>query len=170
MTQQQRFSVVRTFDDFEVRHYQDYVLVQAAVEGDFDRAGNRAFRPLFSYITGANAASTTFEMTAPVIQEQAGDARYLVSFVLPDGADPVSVPLPRDTAVTVRAVAAHEAAAARFRGGWSERSFRMHGADLRASVTAAGLDPVGDVYFARFDPPWMPGFLKHNEVLLALAG
>jgi hypothetical protein len=170
MTEQQRFDVVRSFDDFEVRRYPDYVLVQAAVEGDFDRAGNRAFRPLFSYITGANVESKRFEMTAPVIQEQEGDDRFLVSFVLPDGADPASVPPPKNSAVTVRAVAAHEAAAARFRGAWSENSFRRHGDELRTAVVSAGLSPVGDVYFARFDPPWMPAFLKHNEVLIALAG
>lgn len=169
MTDQQPFSVVRTFDDFEVRRYPDYVLVQATVEGEFEGAGNRAFRPLFSYITGSNDSSRKFEMTAPVLQEQTGEARYLVSFVLPEGVDAAAVPFPKDAAVATRAVPAHDAAAARFRGGWSEHGFRTHAEQLRASVAAAGLESIGDVYFARFDPPWMPSFLKHNEVLLALA-
>ncbi len=168
MTQQQPFTVVRTIDDIEVRRYPDYVLVQAAVDGDFDRAGNTAFRPLFSYITGANVGSTKFEMTAPVLQEQVGETSHVVSFVLPEGVDAASVPLPKDAQVTTRAVPGHDAAALRFRGGWSERSFKAHGEELRQKVTAAGLEPVGDVYSARFDPPWMPGILKHNEVLVAL--
>ncbi len=169
MTQQQPFSVVRAYDDFEVRRYPDCVLVQAAVEGEFDRAGNRAFRPLFSYITGSNEGSRKFEMTAPVLQEQTNEARYLVSFVLPEGVDAASVPFLKNPQVSTRVVPGHDAAAARFRGGWSEQSFRMHGEQLRVSVAAAGLASVGDVSFARFDPPWMPGLLKHNEVLLALA-
>lgn len=170
MTQQQPFTLVRTIDDVEIRRYPDYVLVQVAVDGEFDRAGNSAFRPLFGYITGSNEASKKFEMTAPVLQEQVGETSHVVSFVLPEGVDATSIPLPKDATVTTRAVPGHDAAALRFRGGWSEKSFSQHAAELRTKVASAGLDAVGDVYFARFDPPWMPGLLKHNEVLLALRG
>jgi len=168
MTQQQPFTLIRTINDIEVRRYPDYVLVQAAVDGDFDRAGSKAFRPLFGYITGANVGSTKFEMTAPVLQEQVGETSHVVSFVLPEGVDASSVPLPKDAQVTTRTVPGHDAAALRFRGGWSEKGFKARGDELRGKVSAAGLEPVGDVYFARFDPPWMPGILKHNEVLVAL--
>jgi len=40
--------------------------------------------------------------------------------------------------------------------------------ELLGQVSAAGLETVGDVYYARFDPPWMPGPLRHNEVLVTV--
>jgi hypothetical protein len=33
-------------------------------------------------------------------------------------------------------------------------------------LLTSGLETVGNLYFARFDPPWKPGFLKRNEVLI----
>jgi hypothetical protein len=37
-------------------------------------------------------------------------------------------------------------------------------------VKSAGLDAVGNPYYARFDPPWKPGFLRRNEAIVALTG
>ena len=51
-------------------------------------------------------------------------------------------------------------------GGWNEERFMGFAEKLLQSVKAAGLEVVGEVQFARFDPPWKPGFLKHNEVLV----
>jgi hypothetical protein len=57
----------------------------------------------------------------------------------------------------------------RYRGGWSEarraeEEARLEGARLREGLTALSA-PV----WARFDPPWKPGFLKHNEVWIEVA-
>jgi len=169
MTEQQPYQVLREYADFELRHYPDYVLVQVEVTGEFTGAGNAAFGPLFRYISGNNQASTRIAMTAPVLQETTTDAVHTVSFVLPEGMPASAVPVPQDARVTTRAVPAHEAAARRFSGGWNEARFRENGDTLVAAIRRAGLQPVGSVYFARFDPPWKPGFLKHNEALIAVA-
>jgi hypothetical protein len=42
-------------------------------------------------------------------------------------------------------------------------------AELRKAVEEAGLEIVGEPRFARFDPPWIPWFLRHNEVVLPVA-
>jgi len=168
VTEQQPYTLVRRLGGFELRRYPQSVLVQVRVDGDFDRAGNRGFRPLFNYITGDNGTATKFSMTAPVIQEERADRSNVVSFVLPEGTDPDTLPAPRDTKVTTTIVPPHSAAAARFRGRWSESLFRRKGVELLGQVSAAGLETVGDVYYARFDPPWMPGPLRHNEVLVTV--
>ncbi|HEU0207049.1 MAG TPA: heme-binding protein [Pseudolysinimonas sp.] len=168
MTEHQPYALLRAFDGFEVRHYPDSALVQVQVDGDFDRAGNRAFRPLFDYISGGNRTATTFSMTAPVIQQEVADHRSVVSFVLPAGTDRDAIPAPRDARVATTIIPAHTAAAARFRGGWSESLFRRKGAELLRAVAAAGLATEGEVSYARFDPPWMPGPLKHNEALVTV--
>ena len=168
MTARQPYTLVRAFDAFELRQYPECALVQVSVDGDFERAGNRGFRPLFEYICGDNRSGTKFAMTAPVIQEEAADHRNVISFVLPEGIDRDAVPAPLDSRVTTTIVAAHTAAAAPFRGSWSEQLFRRKGAQLLHAVAAVEIATVGEVYYARFDPPWMPGPLKHNEVLVAV--
>ncbi|KFF58649.1 hypothetical protein JF66_16965 [Cryobacterium sp. MLB-32] len=166
MTQQQPFTVMQAYPDFELRQYPQHVLVQVSVDGDFAGGANLGFRPLFRYITGDNQDSTKFSMTAPVIQEETGPASQVVSFVLPEGVDVTTVPLPRDNSVSIKRVEPHQAAVQTFAGGWNERRFRERAEALLRAVHQAGLSPVGSPYFARFDPPWKPGFLKHNEVLV----
>jgi hypothetical protein len=36
-------------------------------------------------------------------------------------------------------------------------------------VLKAGLVASGEPYFARFDPPWKPGFMKHNEAMIDIS-
>ena len=169
MTEQQPFEIERTYDDFELRRYPDHQLVQVTVQGDFLRAGNLGFRPLISYISGKNAVAARIPMTAPVTQEPLGNRTHTVSFVLPEGTDPATVPVPTDSSVRTVAVAAGIVAARRFGGGWTDARFEENGQALLAAIARAGLHPVGNLYFARYDPPWKPGFLKHNEALVRIS-
>jgi len=169
MTEQQPYNVVRTFEDFELRRYPDYALVQVDVAGDFGRAANAGFGPLFRYISGSNEAAARIPMTAPVLQETRSESSHTVSFVLPSGTDAGAVPLPAEARVSVRNVAAHLAAARKFSGAWSEARFAENGQALLKSVRREGLTPVGGLYYARYDPPWKPGFFKRNEALTVVA-
>ena len=168
MTEQQPFEVEHRYDGFETRVYPAYVLVDVEVDGDFFEAGNRGFRPLLRYIGGGNETSRQIPMTAPVIQRQQKPGRHTVSFVLPAGMDAASAPLPTDARLRTRVVASHRVAARRFSGGSSEPRFLENAAELVAAVGREGFETVGTPYFARYDPPWKPGFLKHNEALIAL--
>ena len=168
MTEQQPYTVVSTHDGFEIREYPAYVLAQVDVVGDFMSAGNMAFSPLVRYISGNNTGGQKMAMTAPVLQETTSGSTHTVSFVLPAGVDPTSLPVPRDARVRAVPVAAHRAAVRKFGGGWNEKRFMENGEALLAAVRGAGLATDGDVYFARFDPPWKPGFLKKNEALIRL--
>jgi hypothetical protein len=38
--------------------------------------------------------------------------------------------------------------------------------ELRAALTKEGLTPIGVLRIARFDPPWKPGIMRYNEVIL----
>ena len=169
MTEQQHFDVITRYDEFDLRQYPDHVLVQVDVDGDFLRAGNRGFRPLFRYISGNNDRASRISMTAPVIQQPLGALSHTISFVLPDGTTRSNVPLPGDAQVRTIEIVAHRVAARRFSGRMSESKFAQNRQTLLDSVNRAGLRLDGEVYSARFDPPWRPGFLKHNEVLVAIA-
>jgi hypothetical protein len=169
MTEAQPYELIQRFDSFELRLYPQHVLVEVITRGDFMQAGSIGFRPLVNYISGSNVDGKKFAMTAPVLQTpNQSDDEHCVAFVLPAGVSINDVPAPVDGYVTTRVVEEHRVAAVRFGGGWNEDRFKSHGRELLASVKKAGLKPVGEVYFARYDPPWKPGFLKHNEALLDL--
>ncbi|WEO75769.1 heme-binding protein [Cryobacterium sp. SO2] len=160
------YTVVRAFPRFDVRRYPDCVLVQVRVDTDFARAAPAGARSLYRYLNGGNQAATAFGVTAPVLQEPAGESEQLLSLVLPVDTDLAAVPRPLDDSVQIRSVPAHEAAALRFSGGWASRRFMERGRELLADVRAFRLEPLGPVYFARLDPFWKPGFLSHNEALV----
>ena len=107
-------------------------------------------------------------MTAPVIQEPVASDTHLVSFVLPNGTNPKDVPLPNNSVVVMKEVPEQLTAVRTFGGGWNESKFMAEGELLRHAVIEAGFEPVGNLYWARFDPPWKPGFLKRNEALINL--
>ena len=109
-------------------------------------------------------------MTAPVIQESASTSKHMVRFVMPEEMKSGDVPASLDPRVKVIEVPEHVAAAKRFSGSWSPARFDLEGKKLISELLSSGLETVGSLYFARFDPPWKPGFLKRNEVLIRVKG
>ena len=191
MTEQQPYLVVREFDHCELRQYPAHLLAEVVTDGPFKGAGNRAFRPLFAYISGQNQASQKVAMTAPVVQSDAADtsekiamtapvlqqavenaadasstSKFRVAFVLPEGMTAETAPQPTDPSVTLRTVPASTVGAIRYTGTWSEQSYRDHLERLTAALGAAGFTVIGPPRYARFDPPYKPWFLRRNEVLL----
>jgi SOUL heme-binding protein len=186
MTEQQPYELVRRYAHFELRRYPAHAVAEIQVNATFDRAGNAAFRHLFNYITGSNTAQRKLAMTAPVIQElgpsqklamtapvlQSGPlpghnepADFVVAFVLPAGLTAETAPVPANSAVKVRDIPGSLAAALRFSGSGSEAAFERHNTGLQAALVVAGLTAVGPPRFARFDPPFKPWLLRHNEVV-----
>lgn len=170
MTEQQPYEVVAELPGFELRRYPAHHVAETVVSGNFEGAGNAAFRSLFRYITGRNDSSASIAMTAPVVQQAAEDPdQFVVAFVMPQRYADDSPPTPADPTVRVRQVPGGLAPAARFSGRWSRRSYDQHTDRLLRDVAAAGLAVAGPVRFARFDPPWTPWFLRHNEVVVPVA-
>ncbi len=186
MTEKQPYELVSQTGEVEIRHYPEHMVAETRVEGPFEDAGNHAFRYLFSYISGQNttaesiamtspvvqeassSASQKIAMTSPVIQEAEGD-EFVVAFVLPANFTAATAPAPTNPRVAVRTVPARDAAAIRFSGRWSAASYEKHLESLREGVTAAGKKTTGAPRFARFDPPYTPWFLRHNEISIDLA-
>ncbi len=169
---------------FELRAYSSYLIAETEVEAGFMNAGNIAFGRLFRYISGANAAQTEIAMTAPVEQasqgekiamtapvEQAkGDGVYRVGFIVPRKYNRDTVPKPTDPRVIIREVPPRTVAVWRYSGRWTEDNFREHEQDLRRALQARSLKPAsGDsAIIARYDAPFIPWFMRRNEVLIPL--
>lgn len=186
MTEQQPHDVIERFPGFELRRYPAHLVAEVEVDSSFTDAGNRAFGTLVGFISGRNSAQGKVAMTAPVVQEQASariamtspvvqepgvDAdRQVVAFVMPAEYSVETLPTPTDPRISIRQIPTQLAAARTFTGRWSERIYQEQLAELRNSVAQAGLQVVGPPRFARFDPPWTPWFLRHNEVVLPVSG
>lgn len=183
MTEQQTYEVVSTHEGFELRRYAPHVVAEVVVRAAFEDAGNTAFRTLLGYISGQNRSATKVAMTAPVIQREpqkiamtapvvqreTAEGEYAVAFVLPAALTLASAPVPTSPDVQLHERPAVLAAARRYRGRWTQDSYEHHRAELDTAVRAAGLTPVGPPRWARFDPPFMPFFLRHNEVVQDVA-
>ncbi len=182
MTEEQPFEVVRRYDGFELRRYPSHVVAEVTVGLPFEQAGNTAFRYLFGYISGQNRARTSVAMTAPVtqsagaaqkvamtapvVQRSRQEGGYAVAFVLPASMTEETAPEPTDPRVSIRTVPSSLAAVTRYSGRWSQDSYERHCRSLLQAVEGQGLTGVGTPRFARFDPPFKPWFLRHNEVVV----
>lgn len=162
MTQSQKYKVLQKIGSIEIREYLPCVMADVVVNCEYEKAGNVGFRPLVSYISQNNIA-----MTAPVIQEQKGES-WIVSFVMPDGSDISKLPIPKNTQVSLREVAAYKAAALTFSGLTSWKKIQAKEKELRNFLEIEQIKTAGPIQIARFDPPWRPGFLRHNEVIFPI--
>lgn len=92
-TEQQPYEVIRSEPTFGVRRYPEHVTAEVTIAAPFEEAGNRAFRSLFGYISGANRSRMKVAMTAPVMQQSSGATdEYRVAFVMPSDVDAPYVP------------------------------------------------------------------------------
>jgi hypothetical protein len=174
------FRTVAADGPFEIREYDPYLVAETYVDGDFGNVGNEGFRRLFRYISGDNntaqsiamtapveqaAASEKIAMTAPVEQQKAGE-RWRIAFVLPASYTLETAPKPLDVRVAVVAMPARRMAAVRYSGTWSQSRYDENLAALAKFISDRGLSPEGEPVFARYDPPFMPWFMRRNEILV----
>jgi hypothetical protein len=178
-----RFEVLEQDGAFELREYAPYLVAETRVEADFESAGNVAFQRLFRYISGDNTTQQKIAMTAPVTQsrsdakgekiamtapvaQQADGTGYRVAFIVPAKYTLETVPQPSNPNVEIRAVPARLVAAWRYSGRWTAANYQEHEAELRRAIAARGLEVTGEPILARYNPPFMPSFLRRNEVLI----
>lgn len=182
------YRVARKTDAIEIRAYAAYMVAETRVDTEFSEAGNAAFSPLFKYISGNNRRREKIEMTAPVNQsaaaergqtiemtapvsqsrDQEGRNGYVVSFAMPARFAPDNIPLPEDPRVTVREVPARTMAVLAYTGTWSRERYGDHERKLMEEVARAGLKARGAIQFARYNAPFVPWFLRRNEVMVEI--
>ena len=159
MTEQQPHEVIGRWGSVEIRRYPEHTIAEVLVDGEFDDAGNRGFRPLFGYIQGQ------ISMTAPVVQTPSSEGTA-VSFVMPEGRTRDTLPEPADPQVQLREVVERTSAALRFSGWGNAADLKSRGTQLLDALANSPWQPVGPVRLARFNAPFVPPFLRHNEVVV----
>ena len=170
MVEQTKYEIEKAAGNIEIRKYQRMML--ATVYGLPD---NTAFSMLFDYIAGNNRSRRKIQMTTPVISSEKiamtapviSDNRSF-SFALPSDFDVDSTPEPLDEKVRVEEVRARRVAVIRFRGRARARDISERTSELISFSAKQGLRTKGEPFLMRYNPPFMPGFLRRNEVGIEL--
>jgi hypothetical protein len=156
-TEEAEYTVVLKEKNFELRRYESHILAETAVDGDFDSAGNKAFKSLFKYISGNNKSRQEISMTSPVSQETASEKidmtspvgqqrqndRWLVSFMMPASFSLDTLPAPNDPNVILREVPARHIAVIRYSGFWNEKNYLRNKQKLEAWIADTSLNVNG---------------------------
>ena len=177
-----RYKVILQDGKFEIREYAEYILAEVEIEADYDEAVNRGFTILADYIFGNNvkraqvAASVPFiaqkagekiAMTAPVTSSAIADGKkYRIAFTMPAKYSLESLPLPGNAAIKLRKVEQHSVAALRFSGSLTRKLAEIEAFNLDQQMKIKSLTPKSGFIFAQYNPPWIPGPFRHDEVMV----
>jgi hypothetical protein len=181
------YKVEKELDGCEIRVYSAYVLAQVDVESDFDGALRNGFEILAHYIFGGNrtrksipmtapvseeipmlapVTSEKISMTAPVTEEQAGEHVFRVSFAMPSKFTLETLPEPQDKRITFKVIESRRTAAIRFSGRVHEKLANEKTEELRTCLSKNGLTPKSNFVVALYNPPFIPGIFRRNEVIV----
>jgi hypothetical protein len=176
------YTVALQQDKLEIRDYEPSIVAEVIVDDTFEDASNKAFRTLFNYISGDNAGRSKIDMTAPVAQQPApqkiamtapvgqrrSEGGWAVSFMMPASYTMDSIPLPGNPRVVLREVPAYRAAAIRYSGTWKEKHYQKHLSQLQEWMAAEALEAAGEPIWARYNAPYVPWFMRRNEILIPI--
>ena len=169
MTARQEFRVMRTYGDFEVREYSPCVIAEVKVTAEYSSATSRAFSHLIRYISQGNSSQQKIAMTAPVIASQKDQQRsneWFVSFVMPSGSTMGFMPAPNDPEVILREIDTQICIATSFRGKATREKSAQVIEQLRKAAAKENIALSDETRICRFDPPFKPGFMQYNEIVI----
>jgi hypothetical protein len=156
------FTVIYTDGDIEYRRYESYLVSDSVVEvsSDYREAGERGVALLLDFRGDADIS-----LTLPIEQTVDADG-WRVSMMLPREFTIDSAPVSADPRIRIREVPSRVMAVVRFSGRWTEENFGRQIDKLIAATDAGLVERVSDVQTAVYNPPVMPPFLRHNEVMV----
>jgi len=180
---QPEFKVIKQDGDIELREYKGYLMASVITSAEnYSRAGSQGFSPLANYIFGNNQVSQKMPMTAPVLTTKTTvskkipmtapvltqgmtSSKYQISFVMPDDYKLSSLPTPINNDVVLHEIKKHRAVAISFKGLSGDRKVKEKVDALESWAKVHKIQLTGEPILARYDAPWKPGFLRHNEVI-----
>jgi len=179
-----KYTVLEREEDFEIRQYDPQIVAETFVEGNLEEVGNEGFRRLYAYISGENTKKQSISMTAPVGQEtrsekiamtapvkqEKKDNQWRITFLMPAEYALEMLPEPDDERIKLAQEPGRLMAAVKYSGTWSEEGYEENKALLEEYLQKRGLTKAGEPVWARYDPPFMPWFLRRNEVLIPVEG
>ena len=168
--EQPKYALVRKIGDLELRDYEPFWIAECFISNarDVSAASSYAFSRLFGYIQGRNSKSMPIQMTKPVRQVPHDDG-WKISFVIPEDVRRAGIPEANDSGISIREVDGGRYAALVYRGSWGEPKQKAQAEKLLGCLASEGLNPVGPIISAVYNPPFTPGPLRRNEVMVEIS-
>ncbi|MEX6505726.1 heme-binding protein [Jiella sp. M17.18] len=166
------YDVVRDDGDIQIRDYDAMLVAETIKSGYHEKARRVGFETLADYIFAKNRSGKKIHMTTPVLQQLAeGDGRtkgWAIRFVMPKKFTKATLPEPASHDVAIKDVPARRMAAIRFNGNFNATLASKHLMSLYNYLADSNLKQKGDPEYAFYNPPWTPGFMKRNEILIEI--
>lgn len=165
--EEQKFSVVRKYDDFEIRFYPSATIAtinsNAKTYKDLSGPG---FQKLAGYIFGGNETNTKISMTTPV-QMDINDSVSTMSFVMPSEYSKENLPKPNDPGVQIINSKDEYVAVIRFGGYASDEDLKIYSEKLQNLLKENGITSFGNYRFLGYNPPFQ--FIgRKNEIIVTV--
>ena len=151
--------------DLEVRLYEPMVI---AVSTENDLKGYSAFNTLFNYISGHNKESKKIAMTAPVINTMDSD-QPTMAFVMPKEYSLEKLPQPSQPGIELKEIPERYVASISFSGNINQEIIKKKKYELHELLREKQITTIGSFELARYNPPFIPGLFKHNEIIIAVS-
>ena len=160
------YTVLKSDGDIELRSYPELMLATTNM-GTRIQGEDGSFGRLFQYISGGNEGKQKVAMTTPVFMEpQSGSADGQMSFVIPKEVAASNVPEPTGEQVQITKRPAGQFAVIRFAGRLDSDIRVEQQSKLENWIETNGYTATGQTEMAGYDPPWTPGPLRRNEILI----
>jgi len=157
-----KYQVIIEDGSFEIRKYEPLL---RTVSRETDLRGGSGFNAIFNYISGYNQSNTKIAMTAPVINT-VDDKEHTIAFVMPSAFTSSSLPKPSDPTLQIVSIPERTVATLSFSGNVERIRLDRLKDDLNDWLKKQSYIGIGSFELARYNPPFIPGFLKHNELMI----
>lgn len=165
-TEQHKYSVLKKFEDFEVRKYEAALFSSVNLNADtYDQVSGTGFRVLAGYIFGGNETKQKIAMTSPVTMEI--DDSSKMSFMVPSGIELENLPVPNNKKIYFERKDEKIMAAISF-GGWADdEKIEKYKLKLIAELEKNNLKHTGKFAYLGYNPPFEV-INRRNEVVVEL--
>lgn len=155
------YELIKKEGPIEIRKY-DAILL-ASAKSNLNPKMDSGFSKVFRYIAGDNDQNKKISMTIPVVNYTEGD-QLVTGFYVPKKFSKTSAPKPLGE-VYLNELDESYYAAIRFKGSWKESNFNKHDALLKSYLNNHAIEIVSSRIILRYNPPFLPAFLRHNEIV-----
>lgn len=176
-----KYEVEKKDGKIEFRQYQSYIQAEVEVKGnDYKAAAELGFDILASYIFGNNTVSEKIDMTSPVkaIRSEkipmtapvkiSKKSDYRVAFIMPSKYSLEGLPVPNDKRIKIVKVDPEKIAAIRFSGFFNQKKIDRNIELVKDYLEEKNIGHDKEAVIAGYSPPWIPGFLARNEVMVKI--
>lgn len=155
------YEVVTKEQSFELRRYDAF---STSMVQEVNLRGTSGFGVLFRYISGDNDKAQPISMTIPVFSEQSESPT--MEFVIPKAVEAAGIPAPNNDLISIKQYPSQLFAVISFRGKATKDKLPSLTTELEAWIASQSYQVVGPVRLAQYDGPYIPTFMRTNEVLI----